>query len=248
MKNELFACDIDNTLIYSKKHPHSGWTCVEWIHGEEQAYISPHVLSRLPAVTERMRLVPVTSRSKEQYLRLRIPGAFSAALTANGADLLLEGTPDPQWRRETDALLSAWREEIARCYALLSPSDRYIRLRVVDDAYLFVYCGKDTEPAAEADRLQTLTNLQVTADGKKIYLLPPPLNKGTAVKRMLERFGFSRCIAAGDGHMDLPMLRYADRAVAPAKLAGMLPEGACICPEERIFSDFVIDVVLETQR
>lgn len=63
MDRIVFACDIDNTLIYSRKHPHEGWPCVEWIHEKEQAYMSPVTCGLLRQVREKVLFVPVTSRS-----------------------------------------------------------------------------------------------------------------------------------------------------------------------------------------
>lgn len=245
MSNVLFACDLDNTIIYSRKHPHDGWPCVEWINGEEQAYASPKTISLLPEVMQRTLLVPVTSRSMEQYGRLRLPASFKMALTANGADLLLEGVPESGWRQETDAMLFPWRDEIVRCYDMLVKSDHYIRCRIVDDAYLFVYCEANTNPITEASSLQACTQLKVIAAGKKIYLLPPPLNKGTALARLLKRSAAKRCIAAGDGDMDIPMLQYADQAIILPWMTSLLHRGALICPRERVFSEFVFETILE---
>lgn len=241
MKKLLFACDIDNTLIYSRKQPHPGWPCVEWIHGAEQAYMSPRTIALLAEAAERTTLVPVTSRSVEQALRLKLPGGLPMAVTANGADLLVDGAPDPDWRRETDARVAPWLGEIGRLRDALAGSSRYIRCRVVDGAYLFVYCAGDVDPAAEAERLAEGTPLRVMASGKKIYLLPPPLDKGEALLRLAARLGCPGTIAAGDSAMDLPMLRQADAAIAPTGLGPLLPKGTYICPEGTLFSEHALE-------
>lgn len=244
MRNVLFTCDIDNTLIYSKRYPHDGWLCVEWIHDDEQAYISPATMLMLSEVMKRTILVGVTSRSVEQYLRLRLPEKLSIALTANGADLLLDDMPDPLWRQETDRLLAPWQEELKRCYQILALKDSYIRCRIVDEAYLFVYCNTNIDPPSDAAALQARTDLSVIVDGKKIYLLPPPLNKGASVVRLMQRLNIQHCIAAGDSTMDLPMLYFADQAIAPKELSSRLPKGTWVCPKGRLFSEFVMETIL----
>ena len=237
MRTWLFVCDIDNTLIYSRKHPHEGWPCVEWIHGREQAYMSQGAA----ALLRETELVPLTSRSREQYLRILWPREMRLAVTANGADLLVDGEPDAEWRRESDARVSPWRDELLREYeALESSGGRYIRCRLVDEAYLFVYCAAGIDPLREAARLAAETGLDVQASGKKIYLLPPPLNKGEALARLKARLGAGRTLAAGDSDMDLPMLRAADAAIAPASLRGALGEGPRYCPEGTLFSEYAL--------
>ena len=236
MRAWLFACDIDNTLIYSRKHPHEGWPCVEWIHGKEQAYMSPETLRLL----EGTEAVPLTSRSREQYLRIRWPRPMPLAVTANGADLLVEGAPDEDWRRESDARIAPWRNELERAFAALRPSPRYIRCRLVDEAYLFVYCAPEVDPRREAEGLRRDTGLDVQASGKKIYLLPPPLNKGSALARLKARLMAEHTLAAGDSEMDIPMLRAAQIALIPAALKDKLDEDARCCPEGTLFSEYAL--------
>ena len=245
MNGSLFACDIDNTLIYSRKHPHEGWPCVEWIHEREQAYMSELTAALLPRVQAVTTMVPVTSRSIEQYRRLRLPGTFDLALTANGADLLVAGVPDPLWRARTMEQIAPWRDDILRCRDALERSDRYIRCRVVDEAYLFVYCAEHVSPETEAEVLGGTTRLNVIASGKKIYLLPPPLNKGEALERLREKTGPTLCVAAGDSVMDLPMLRRADFAIATPGLDQGLLGKARICPKGQLFSEFVLQTVIQ---
>ena len=145
-------------------------------------------------------------------------------------------------------MIAPWRGELCRGLEALSPCPHYIRCRMVDDAYLFVYCREGVDPQAEGERLCALTSLRVMASGKKLYLLPPPLNKGMAVWRLLERFGSGRCICAGDSEMDLPMLIQADVAIVPARLAGTLSEDAHICPEDRVFSEFALQTAVSLAR
>ena len=245
MTKLLFACDIDNTLIYSHRHPHEGWECVEWLQGREQSYMSPETkrdLLRLPAG---LAPVPVTSRTVEQVLRLKMPVPMGLALTGNGADLLSEGRPDGAWRAETDALIAPWRGELRRCQALLEDVGGALRVAVADDAYLYAVFPDAPEAARRAGALRSKTDLAVVASGRKLYLLPPPLNKGRAVSRLMARKGYNRLIAAGDSPMDLPMLRMAHTAIAPHALRGRLPADARICPEGELFSRFVVQTVLE---
>ena len=73
MTKLLFACDMDNTLIYSHRYPHEGWECVEWIQGREQSFVSPETKRGLLRLSSRLTPVAVTSRTVRQYLRLEMP-------------------------------------------------------------------------------------------------------------------------------------------------------------------------------
>ena len=244
MRGLLFACDIDNTLISSHRHPHGGWPCVEWLGGREQAYMSPGTARLLEGLPPGLTLVPATTRSREQYLRLRLPGKMPLALTANGADLLVDGTPDPAWRAGSDARIAPWRGELDRLLAILEGQGPLTSLRIVDGAFLFAGCPDGDGARRVAASLAGRTSLGIAVTGRKLYLLPPPLDKGAALIRLTRRLGAKRTAAAGDSAMDLPMLRAADVAIAPRSLAGDLPEGAFLCPEDRVFSEFALETAM----
>ena len=66
MGKMLFASDLDNTLLFSRRHSRPGDVCVEMLDGKEQGYFSPLTIARLREVNACMDFVPVTSRSVAQ--------------------------------------------------------------------------------------------------------------------------------------------------------------------------------------
>ena len=86
----LFASDLDNTLLFSVSHRQEGDRCVEWLDGNEQGFMTPETISLLETVHGLTRLIPVTTRSVAQYLRIRFPVTPDYAVAANGAVLLHE--------------------------------------------------------------------------------------------------------------------------------------------------------------
>ncbi|MBE8948972.1 MAG: HAD hydrolase family protein, partial [Quinella sp. 3Q1] len=86
----LFACDLDNTLIYSYKHRRAEDICVEIYDGREQSFMSPRSLELLKKIAEKILFVPITTRSIEQYRRIFWAADFkpTVAVVANGAYIL----------------------------------------------------------------------------------------------------------------------------------------------------------------
>lgn len=220
MKNILFASDLDNTLLHSRTHRRAGDLCVERLAGAEQGFMTPLTAARLRAVQQKLRFIPVTTRSMAQYLRIVWPSGTEPeyAVTTNGAILLHRGAPDAAWQEEHAALLTAAREELARQYTLQSEKSGFIRCRIVDGAYLFVYCADGIDVATCAEDCRAGTNLTVQHAGRKIYFFPPGLDKGAALRALRRRFAPAYVYAAGDSTIDLPLLWEADRAFLPAAL------------------------------
>ena len=243
MEKIIFACDIDNTLIYSKKHSHEGWPCVEWIHEKEQAYMSLRTIDLLNTLPADVLFVPVTSRSLEQFSRIQWPmhDAPRFSITTHGARLFIDHVEDRQWQLDTKAIIDPWLCELRRMEAILAPAPSFIRCRMVDEAYLFVYCSADVDPVETRRKLHEMTNLSICIGGKKIYLLPPNLNKGTAIDRLRLRYPQHSIIAAGDSEMDLDMLNRADLAIYPEKIAPLVSSSGISCPSGTLLSEFVVE-------
>jgi len=213
MEKILFACDLDNTLIHSYKHRRPDDICVELYDGREQSFISPRALELLKEIAARIFFVPVTTRSIAQYRRIFWAEDFQprCAVVANGA-FFLEGARQENFLR---GVVAPYEKELE---AQLAAADEKIFsiARVVDESFLFLKCREEFD----AEKISFDTNLVVRRTGKKIYLFPPRLNKGEALKLLSKKFSPEKIFAAGDSEIDLPMLALADVAFAPKNLHG----------------------------
>ncbi len=248
MRKILFTCDIDNTLIHSYKHKSDGDICIEILKDKEQGFTTPRTLELLWQLncTDGIMTVPLTTRSIEQYTRIKWGDAAPAhALVTNGTLLLKNGEIDEPWWEDSLKTVLPLKEEMQRLYDVLAPQDSFIRVRMVDEMYLFVYCAKDVDPTETAQQLQEMTTLTVRQAGKKIYLFTPFADKGVASKRMMEHTGADYLIAAGDSAIDLPMLKQADLAIIPYnELINEEYKQCAVCPMDKPFSEFVLETVL----
>lgn len=209
----LFACDLDNTLIHSYKKFREGDICVEIYDGREQSFISPRALDLLKKISARIFFVPVTTRSIEQYRRIFWAENFCPrfAVVANGA-FFLDGARQENFLRE---VVAPYEEELK--LQLAAADEKIFSIaRIVDESFLFLKCREDFN----AEKIFFDTSLTVQRTGKKIYLFPPRLNKGEALKLLTKKFSPEKIFAAGDSEIDLPMLELADVAFAPKNLRG----------------------------
>ncbi|WP_314172455.1 HAD family hydrolase [Streptomyces winkii] len=226
----LVASDLDRTLIYSAaalglsvpdaEAPRL--LCVEVYEGRPLSYMTETAAGLLAELTERCVFVPTTTRTREQYRRVRLPGGPARyAVCANGGHLLVDGEPDPEWNAQVRRGLAGCAPLEDVCAHLRESSgggDWVLKQRVADGlfAYLVVDRGRlpqtwVKELAAWAEPLGWTVSLQ----GRKIYAVPVPLTKSAAVAEIARRTGATRTYAAGDSLLDADLLLAAGRGWFP---------------------------------
>jgi len=248
MKRILFACDLDNTLLYSYKHKNEGDVCVEWLDGKEQGYFTSLAIKLLREVCHRTLFVPVTTRSIEQYQRIQWPDGCMPqyAVTTNGAILLHDGDLDPFWGEAVRSAVRAAHAELISLQHGHAGDPIYRRCRMVDDTYLFLMPAEDDEVDTCIHSLQEETVLPIARSGRKIYILPYGLDKGRALEFLRLRFTTDTTLAAGDSTMDIPMLCGASQAWTVSSLSP-LPAHIHICPENSrasFFAEWLLNDIL----
>ncbi|MGN0670335.1 MAG: hypothetical protein ACI4JZ_07280 [Oscillospiraceae bacterium] len=219
---ELIFSDIDGTLIFSaaKKRPDD--IVCEYKDGAEISCITPRQAELFPKLNG---VIPVTTRSIEQYLRINFPSGFSPkyALVDNGGTLLIDGKPEREWTSNSLGIVEKCAAELACCRsAMENDVHRSFEIRLVDGMFLFT---KSDSPERSLELLKSVAGERVEcfAVGAKLYAIPVEINKGTAAKRLKERI-LPSCttICAGDTAMDIPLLGIADTAVFPEDLSELV--------------------------
>lgn len=244
MRKMIFACDLDNTILYSYKHKQADDVCLEMRKGKEQGFTTRYAWELLQEVLQGEYYVPVTTRSLEQYRRIRWPQDRQPhyALTSNGSRLLVDGAVDESWKLDYAAWIEPQRAELERLAASVMERGEFIQAKLVDDSYLFAYCCAETDIRQSASDWQKRTTLEVRPSGRKLYFFPHRVDKGTAVRYLARRLGIDELAAAGDSCIDYPMLEAGSLALVPdqAAAAAISVRQIEICPSGSSFAEFVL--------
>jgi len=214
----LFASDLDNTLIYSYKKAAGTDICVESKDGKELSFMTPNAYSRLQHIADKMVFVPVTTRSLEQYRRIRLlkDSHPKYALTSNGGILLVDNKIHEEWYKETKELIKDSMDELIKGINILrNDPNVYMDVRLIDEIFVFTKTKNITESIADLQQRLDMNKVNIDSNGEKLYILPNSLTKGIAVERLKEVLGVNFVICAGDSYFDVPMLKVADIAVVP---------------------------------
>ncbi len=220
----LFATDLDNTLIHSYKRAHENDICVETKDGKELSFMTPGAYYMLEKIynSKDIIIVPVTTRSLEQYNRIDLfKGRYAQlALAANGGILIENGVINKEWSDKSRQMISDCLPDFERGISYLKKDQNvYFEIRIVDELFVFT---KSSEPLKTKEYLEKKLDscrVNVYNIGDKVYIFPDILSKGMAIKRLRDYVGFEKIICAGDSEFDVPMLNEADFAYCPDTIA-----------------------------
>lgn len=248
MNDFILFSDLDGTLIFSAKHKQVGDIVVERSGGKEISCVTARQAELLPRLNN---IIPVTTRSVEQYRRIAFPAGFAPeyALCDNGSTLLINGEKDGPWLEKSAAAFDECMDEISRLRGILEHDpDRRFEVRLVDGFFLFT---KSANPNLTLARLGAGRKCRCYATGEKVYVVPKTLDKGEAVRRLAAQLGLERknICAAGDSLMDVSMLNLAGTAV----FSENIPEEKIIAREKirrpaKGFPEFVTEMAAALQR
>lgn len=213
----LFASDLDNTLIHSYKRTNTG-VCVDIKDGRKISFMSDKSYDILQIIYKEVEFLPITTRSLDQYNRLRLlkNNYPKYALTSNGGVLLVDNVIDKKWYKETKSLIKDGMEDLEKSLKILK-KDPMITLngKIIDG--LFVFAKTKDINFTERNLKEKLdsTKVIIKKHKDKIYVLPRKLNKGIALKRAKKILGYDFVIAAGDSLFDVPMLQHSNIPIIP---------------------------------
>lgn len=231
----VVTSDLDRTLIYSAsaldlrgEDRHAPrLVCLEVYKGKPQSFVTQAALEGIAALTAAGVLVPVTTRTVEQYRRIQLPGPAPAfAICANGGRLLVDGVEDADYRtrlldrvaQSSAPLEQVWDILGRHATVGIEPAPFVKSLRQADDLFCYAVAHERAPLSWVEDLAGQVADLGwgVSVQHRKTYLVPAALTKVHAAHEVMERSGGTRLLAAGDAHLDTELLAAADAGIRPA--------------------------------
>ncbi|WP_406386519.1 HAD family hydrolase [Streptomyces sp. NBC_01618] len=227
----LVASDLDRTLIYSAAALQLPMPdaeaprllCVEVYEHKPLSYLTETAATLLDELARSTVFVPTTTRTREQYGRIHLPGpAPRFAICANGGHLLVDGVSDPDWQTRVAHRLADECASLAEVRAhLLAAADPawLLKEQVAEDLFAYLVVERSLLPEGWVKELGQWAENRgwtVSLQGRKIYAVPGPLTKSAAMDEVARRTGATLTLAAGDSLLDADLLLAADHAWRPA--------------------------------
>ncbi|WP_327323346.1 HAD family hydrolase [Streptomyces sp. NBC_01210] len=246
----LVASDLDRTLIYSAAAlqlpmPDADaprLLCVEVYESKPLSYLTETAAGLLTQLAADSVFVPTTTRTREQYHRIHLPGpAPEFAICANGGHLLVDGVSDRDWQRQVAATLADECASLAEVRAhLIAAADPawLLKERIAEDLFAYLVVERTLLPEGWVKELAEWAEGRgwtVSLQGRKIYAVPQPLSKSAAVREVARRTGSERILAAGDSLLDADLLLAADHAWRPGH--GELADSGWTAPNTDVLAE-----------
>nr|WP_240958165.1 HAD family hydrolase [Streptomyces barkulensis] len=196
--------------------------CVEVYRSKPLSYLTETAAALLTELADRSVFVPTTTRTREQYGRIHLPGPPPRyAICANGGHLMVDGESDPAWharvRRALDADCAPLAQVRARMVGAADPG-WLLKERVAEELFAYLVVDREKLPGTWVKELADWAGPRgwtVSLQGRKLYAVPRPLTKSAAVAEVARRTGAEHVLAAGDSLLDADLLLAADTGWRP---------------------------------
>ena len=237
-KAKLLFMDIDNTILFSKNCDRiDGDVCTEYRLGKEQGFMLEelvNVIYNIEAVSHKdVYIIPLTTRSVEQYFRTTLADDCRYGITTCGGELFRFRKPVVKWMTEQKEKMYPIANYIYDTFNYLNKhcGDGASFCRIVDGYYVFLR-SEDKDKIKELEDTVKLSNEQeglmkdidIVNTGTKLTILPSFLNKGYAVDKFIKEFkdieGYQEVETwgFGDSIFDVPMLNKVDHVMCSREL------------------------------
>jgi hydroxymethylpyrimidine pyrophosphatase-like HAD family hydrolase len=232
----IFASDLDSTLIFSSRH-------CKLINKEKLfpvdfynnncSFITKSMKDTLEHINESMLFIPVTTRSPNEYKRIKyfydvIKPKY--AVVANGGIILKNGIELTAW---SDIISTRIKEVVSvnsmiKLCSFFLESDLVKSFKTCED--LFIYSIVDEDKLAsmllnkemDLDYFDVLRsfcskhNYSVSKQGRKVYIVPNCINKYDPINYIMQMENINIFLAAGDSLLDYPMIKHSNCGIVPA--------------------------------
>lgn len=221
----IFATDLDRTVVYSAKfwNGEEDVISIDKTKPNETSFLTNRSIELMKEIDKLGYFIPVTTRSKDDFLRLFPIGEFEPqnAVLANGGVVYVDGVLDGEWSKKILTKIGVINVSLAKAEGLIDqffPKEIVTKKKVDHGLFWRVVINDQSFiPNIEAEIADSLNKIDYSFfnTGNKCYLIHNAISKWEALKYVAERLGEKEIIAAGDSLMDLEMVQKANIGITP---------------------------------
>lgn len=247
----IFASDLDQTLIYSRKHAEclheDEKVIVEYKDGTPLSYMSQSAKQLLKEISEQITFVPVTTRIEEQYTRINLgiyQGRPPYAIISNGGRILIDGKDDREWHSHIQQQLTHKCRPLMDVLAYLKTHHcgPWVQsIRVAEELFIYLIVQPENIPMQDMHIFKKWlndSNWELSIQGRKIYCIPNVVQKNNALEHLSKKLEKQLFAGAGDSFLDLSFLKKVQYPIVPR-------HGELFDQYKEILSSYAIQITAE---
>lgn len=235
---KVFASDLDQTLIYSRKwladlsEDDRDVDCVEIYNEKSASFMLTRASKKLQMIHEQFKFVPVTTRTRSQFERINFKEVTpNLAIVANGGMILVEGELDQEWNKHIENTMKSITPlaDMKAKVEHLKNLENFKKFGNADGLFFYIVMHtKEYDVSAVEKYIDVFKDhgWGVHIHGRKIYFIPDCISKGQALEYVKKKYGFTTIVSAGDSSLDLPLQDVSDQFYVPSHggIAGLVKE------------------------
>lgn len=217
----IFASDLDRTLIYSQSFIDDGSKkseviCVETLNNKKISFMTTKSIVLLNRLLSQRKIVPVTTRSTEQFRRVKPFQNCEYAITSNGGTILYFGHELEEWKSRIDDIVRKNSYQMEGIMDKIGKQGFCIyQPKLVENKFIFTKTNDIYKCREYLEKIINLKGFKYSIQGQKVYVIPNEISKEEALKFLKKKLGEKELIVAGDSNLDVDMLDFADIALIP---------------------------------
>lgn len=226
----IFASDLDNTLIHSKRgtmkyledvggeyeFPNNlpnNTIVVERKNGVPSACMSKKSIEMLTDINKKIIFIPTTTRTIDLYNRIHIFKEIvpEYAIVSNGGTILHHGEILEEWKVEMEKRLETITDKfiIKEKFNEIADETWVAELKDADGFFWYTHIKKDEIPTAIFNQFTEWLSIQgwtYSLQERKLYFIPNEVTKEAAVEFLRSKLKVEKVVTAGDSTLDLGMV------------------------------------------
>lgn len=209
-KPYLFT-DLDRTMIFSKRFLSSNQPLipVEYKGKTIISYMTPQVLKLTQQHIK--NIIPVTTRTLEEFKRVKPYQEAEWAIVGNGSIILHHGQALSEWNTHITKQIAPIQNEYTQIINWLNQNyPHYLnRLATERDSFIFAKVRPEHKEQLKqvlCDKLGTLPQWHFVIQKQKVYIMPKVISKENAIQHLINLLKPQEIYFAGDGSLDINMI------------------------------------------
>lgn len=203
--------DLDRTMVFSKRFlsPNQPLIPVEYKSKTIISYMTPHALKLTQQHIK--NIIPVTTRTLEEFERVKPYQKAEWAIVGNGSLILHHGQALSEWKAHITKQIAPIQNEYTQIVNWLNQDyPHYLnRLATERDSFIFAKVRPEHKEQLKqvlCDKLGTLPQWHFVIQKQKVYIMPKVISKENAIQHLINLFKPQEIFFAGDGILDINMV------------------------------------------